>query len=236
MKRWLKAELHAHTADDPADGNWIIFHSAEKLIDRAGELGFDVLSVTNHDQMLFSPSLREYAKQRGVLLVPGVEATLAGKHVLLYNFPNYDSYWDNPQIVARHKGPEQLVIAPHPFFPSSTSLGNQLFEWLHFLDGIEYNHFYLSWLNFNRRAEEAAQRFNLPLVGNSDVHHLFQLGRTYTLVYAEKEISSVVEAIKLGNIGVITHPVSPLFVANWFARAAISRPRYAMRVALSLLP
>ena len=235
MKTWLKLELHAHTVDDPSDGHRIVFHSAEKLIDKAKQQGFKVLSITNHNQMLFSPQLEEYARERGILLIPGVEATLEGKHVLLYNFANYTPSWKDLEVVANHKGPEQFVIAPHPFFPSSTALGNQLFEWLHLFDGIEYSHFYLSWLNFNRRAEEAARRFNLPLIGSSDVHYLFQLGHTYSLVHAEKEISSVLDAIKLGKIRLVTRPVSALFVAKWFALAAHSQPRLAMRMALSLL-
>ena len=235
MKTWLKSELHTHTIDDPADGHLMIFHSAEQLIDRAREQGFEVVSITNHNQMLASPQLEEYAQKRGILLIPGVEATLRGKHVLLYNFTDYTPSWKDLQVVGRHKGSQQLVIAPHPFFPSTTSLRNQLLEWHHLFDAIEYNHFYLSWLNFNRRGEKIARRLDLPLIGNSDVHHLFQLGHTYTLVYAEKDISSVVEAIKLGNVRVVTQPVSSVFVANWLALAANKRPRLLMRKALSMM-
>ena len=234
MKQWLKAELHTHTVEDPKDGERIVLHSPHKLIDNAAQQGFEVLAITNHDQMLFSPNLQAYARQRGILLIPGVEATLLGKHVLCYNFPDYSPAWENPEIVARHKGPDQLVIAPHPFFPSSSALGECLLQWRSLFDGIEYNHFYLSWLNFNRKAQEVARLLNLPLIGNSDVHHLFQLGRTYSLVYAEKRINSVIEAIKLGNVRLVTHPVSPFFVAGWFALGAVSGPRLLCRMALSL--
>ena len=91
MKSWLKTELHTHTIDAPKDGKRIVLHSAEQLIDKAEEQGFQVLSITNHNQLLFTSSLEEYARERGILLIPGVEATLEGKHVLLYNFLNYDS-------------------------------------------------------------------------------------------------------------------------------------------------
>ena len=86
MKSWLKTELHTHTLDDPKDGRRIVCHSAQQLIDKAEEQGFQVLSITNHNQLLFTSSLEEYARERGILLIPGVEATLEGKHVLLYNF------------------------------------------------------------------------------------------------------------------------------------------------------
>ncbi len=235
MKSWLKTELHTHTVDDPTDGKRCVFHSAEQLIDKAKEQGFQVLSITNHNQLLFTSSLEEYAKERGILLIPGVEATLEGKHVLLYNFLNYDSSWSSPEIATKHKGPGQLVIAPHPFFPIQVSLGKLVSRWRDLFDAIEYNQFYLSWLNFNQRAEELAQQLNLPLVGNSDVHWIFQLGRTYSLVYADKNTGSVLNAIKQGHVRLVTKPVSSFFVARWFGLNALGKSQYAMHAALSVV-
>lgn len=235
MKSWLKTELHTHTIDDPKDGKKIVLHSAHELIDKAKGQGFEVLSITNHNQVLFSPSLKEYAGERGILLIPGVEATLRGKHFLLYNFLNYKSSWNSPDIVAKYKGSEQLVMAPHPFFPISTALGKLVFQWHDLFDAIEYHHFYLAWLNFNEQAEEIARQLSLPLVGTSDVHWLFQLGRTYSLVYAEKNIGSVLQAIKQGHVRVVTKPVSPLFIARWYGFNAVSRSKHALQVTLSLL-
>ena len=57
MKSWLKTELHTHTIDDPQDGKRPVCHSAQQLIDEAEKQGFQVLSITNHNQLLFSPSL-----------------------------------------------------------------------------------------------------------------------------------------------------------------------------------
>jgi len=234
MKSWLKTELHTHTIDDPQDGKRLVCYSAQQLIDKAEKQGFQVLSITNHDQLLFSSSLEEYARKRGVLLIPGVEATLKGKHVLLYNFSNYNSSWNSPEIVTKHKGPNQLAIAPHPFFPIPTSLGKLVSRWRDLFDAIEYSGVYLSWLNFNQRAEELAQQLNLPLVGNTDVHQIFQLGWTYSLVYADKNIGSVLNAIKQGHVRLVTKPVSSFFIARSFGIGAVTNSQYAI-AALSLL-
>ena len=235
MKSWLKTELHSRTIDDPKDGECIVVHSAQQLIDQAEEQGFQVLSITNHDQLLFSCSLEEYARKRGILLIPGVEATVKGKHVLLYNFLNYDSSWNTPEIVAQHKGPKQLVIAPHPFFPIPTALRKQVTRWRDLFDAIEYNQFYLSWLNFNHRAEKLARQLNLPLVGNTDVHWIFQLGWTYSLVYAEQTTDSVLNAIKAGHVRLVTRPVSPFFIARWCGLNVLTKSQYASQAALSLV-
>lgn len=76
----LKADLHPHTREGEAFIAW----QARDLIDRAAREGFQVLSITNHDRLTFSQELAAYARERGILLIPGVEATLEGRHVLLY--------------------------------------------------------------------------------------------------------------------------------------------------------
>ena len=56
--------------------------------------------------------------------------------------------------------------------------------------------------------KKAAKKFNLPLVGSSDTHSLGQLGSTYSLVNAEKEVKSVIRAIKEKKIEVVTRPMA----------------------------
>jgi hypothetical protein len=85
----LKADLHLHTGDDPLD---YITYSNKEMIDHAAELGFEILAITNHDFMSHRAELADYADSRGVVLVPGVEATIENRHVLLYNF----DYWERP--------------------------------------------------------------------------------------------------------------------------------------------
>ena len=112
----LRADLHLHTGDDPRD---YVTHSNKEMIDRAAHLGFEVLAITNHDFMSHREDLADYAASRGILLIPGVEATIENRHVLLYNF----DYWAAPPQTfddlyrLRSDYPDLLAIAPHPFFP-----------------------------------------------------------------------------------------------------------------------
>jgi predicted metal-dependent phosphoesterase TrpH len=230
-KAWLKAELHAHTIDDPEDGGIIIPHTAFELIDRAAEERFDVLAITNHNQQLYNEELTSYAANRGILLIPGVEATLGRKHLLLYNFPDYEPSWKTLEAVRDRKGPKQLVIAPHPFFPGISCLRGLCYRWAGLFDAVEYNHFYLSGLNFNRRAVDFANRHNLPLVGNSDVHQLSQLGCTYTMIYADKTIDSVLEAVRNGEVRLVTRPLSAYFVSSWLAGNLARKASHSLRSA-----
>jgi len=204
MKK-LKADLHLHTNEDPKDS---VKYSAKQLIDQAHQKGFDVLAITNHDQVTYDNYLAEYAKERGILLIPGAEATINQKHVLLLNMDYSLHRIRTFADLKLHKDGTGLIIAPHPFFPSFTSLNSELEQHLDIFDAIEYSYYYLQEINFNKKAEELAKEFSLPLIGTSDAHFLWQIGTTYSLIEAEKDLEAVIAAIKEGKVEVVTGPLS----------------------------
>ena len=128
--RPLKADLHLHTAEDPLDR---IRHSAKELISKAADEKFDVISITNHQQMTFNHDLRSYAQQRGILLIPGVEMTIQRRHVLVLNPPPHRLCSDFLSL-SRLRRPETLIIAPHPYFPGTYSLNGYLLKYLSLFD------------------------------------------------------------------------------------------------------
>lgn len=202
----LKIDIHLHTKDDPMD-NTVIHYSNEQLIDYAAQLGFEVLAITNHDKITYNSYLKDYAQERGILLIPGVEATIEGKHVLLIN---YDGPLDFKSVgdLKRIKGSNTLILAAHPFFPSEFALKNKLPNHIEVFDAIEFCHFYRPWINFNKKAVESAHKNGKPLVGTSDAHHLFQMNHTYSWVEtSQKTPDAVIEAIKEKHIEIVTAPL-----------------------------
>jgi predicted metal-dependent phosphoesterase TrpH len=202
----LKVELHTHTADDPLDR---IPHTARQLIDRAAMLGYRALAITLHDRWMDVGPLEEYAADRGLTLIPGIERTIEWRHVLLLNFSAaaeaVRTFDDLAMLKSREPG---LVVAPHPFFPSSSSLFGDLDRHADLFYAVEYNAMYTATLNFNHRAVRWAALNGKPLVGNCDVHRLGQLGTTYSLVEAQPTPEGICEAIKSGKVEVRSHPVS----------------------------
>ena len=207
----------------------MVLHSAQALIKTAAEKGYEVLSITNHNQLLWNRDLEQYALNHGVILLPGVEATFSGKHVLLFNFLDYDSSWNDPRFVRQRKGELQMVVAPHPFFPISTALGDHLFRWLDIFDALEYSSLSLPRFDPNEKAERVAGQCGLPLVGNSDLHFLYQLGRSYSLVKASKDRDSVIRAIKSGDVKLVKQPGGASFTAKWILLTALSRILWVRR-------
>ncbi len=208
----LKVDFHTHTSDDPKD--YISFSSRE-LIDRAARLGFDGLAITNHDIVTFSKDLEKYAEERGLLLIPGVELTLSKKHTLLIN-PDPDAIPSLHKLedLEKIRNSSNLVIAPHPFFPGFKCLGRKLETYLPLFDAIEYSFFYNHLINRNKKALRLAGSSNKPLVGDSDCHNIWQIGYTYTVVEAEKNIASIVAAVKEGRTEVVTTPLPIVTMAR----------------------
>jgi predicted metal-dependent phosphoesterase TrpH len=201
----LKVDLHLHTSEDPAD---VISHDAYQLIDRAAELGFNALAITLHDRVLADPRLNAYAQDRGIVLVPGVERTIEGRHVLLLNFSagtdHVRTFSDLAALRSRGHG---IVIAAHPFFPNGNSLRSRLIEHSDLFDAVEWSYFWTRGLNFNAKAARWAAEQGKPVVASSDLHDLRQFGRTCSFVFAEPNPDAICAAIREGRVSIQTSPV-----------------------------
>lgn len=217
----LKVELHTHTSDDPVDR---IPHSTAALIDRAADLGYDALAVTLHDAQLDLSPWQQHAADRDLILIPGIERTIEGKHVLLLNFSSRSedvgSFDDLAALRHEERG---LVIAPHAFFPTSTCLGGPLMDrHADLFDAVEYNAMFTRGLNFNRAAQRWAHAHGKPVVGNGDVHRLLQLGSTYSLVDAAPDPDAICDAIRAGRVRFEARPLSWATAASIIGSLAVA--------------
>ena len=151
------------------------------------------------------------------MLLRGVERTICRKHVLLINFGDEAQEVDSFEAleVLRRQTPTGLVIAPHPFYPAPQCLGRHLHAHADLFDAVEVNAFYTSTTcMFNRAAIRWARTHGKTLVANADVHRLWQLDKTYSLIDAEPTADAVCAAIKAGNVEMRTTPMSALRAAT----------------------
>lgn len=202
----LRVELHAHSADDPLDA---IPHTTAQLIERAAAMGYDALAVTLHDRQLDLAPYASFASDCGITLIPGIERTIEGKHVLLLNFrrgaEDVRNFDDLAALKSREAG---LVIAPHPFFPSTTCLRGLMDRHADLFDAVEYNAMFTASLNFNVAAERWATAHGKPMTGGGDIHRLGQLGTTVSLIDAEPHADAICAAIREGRVQVDATPIS----------------------------
>jgi predicted metal-dependent phosphoesterase TrpH len=198
--RVLKVELHAHTDQDPADH---ITHTTRDLLERAADLRYDALAITLHDRY-FDPSPHAADAARcGMVLMAGIERTIQGKHLLLINFPEEVSrvrtFDDVRALRARTNG---LVVAPHPFYPVRNALRGNLDRLASLVDAVEVNAMFTTMIDFNRAALAWARANGKPVVGNTDLHVLEQMGTTYSLVDGERNADAICDAIRAGRVEV----------------------------------
>jgi predicted metal-dependent phosphoesterase TrpH len=217
----LKVDLHLHTAEDPVDR---ISHTAEDLVRRAAGLGFGALAITLHDSQFADPRVSACARELGVTLIPGVERTIEGRHVLLLNFSaraveSVRTLADLPRLKASAHG---LVIAPHAYFPGNSCIGRALDAHADLFDAVEWSYFWTRAINFNARAARWAAAHGKAIVGNSDLHDLRQLGRTYSLVDAPPDPSAICDAIRQGRVELHTTPVPLVELVDVFTRVILS--------------
>jgi predicted metal-dependent phosphoesterase TrpH len=201
----LKCDFHLHSKEDPRHQ---LSYSAKELIDAAAASGYDVISITNHNRVTYSDELAEYASQKGILLIAGVEATVSGKHVLIYGVDGMEEKWDKLTFfdLKRLKARGAFIVAPHPFYPNYNCLGGFLKRFSGLFDAVEYSHLYTKKVNFNLKAQKFAKKHAMPILGLSDAHSLKQLDYTYTLVDSEKDTESIFQAIKDNKTTIITRP------------------------------
>jgi len=214
----LKADLHIHTREDPID---VIDYTAKQLIDHCSGIGLDVIAITNHDSQFYNPDIDKYAKQKGIVLIPGVERLIEGKHILILNVdPKKSLLIDKIKDLKKLRSKESLIIAPHPFFLWWTALSDILAEHISLFDAVEVHSLYCSFYNPNKKALKVAKKNNIPLVANTDAHFLFQLGRNYSLIDSEKTRKEVIKAIKMGKVTYHSRPMSmDLLIKNLFIMA-----------------
>ncbi|NUM53074.1 MAG: hypothetical protein HUU46_05470 [Candidatus Hydrogenedentes bacterium] len=199
----LKADLHTHTADDPFDR---LEYSAEMLIDAVAAAGVRVLAITCHELNVYCEYLSDVARRQGVLLVPGIEKFIEGKHVIILN--------PAPEHLAAHTFQEfralgrrgAVFIAPHPYYPAPHSLLSDFTRNIDLFDAVEYCSLYFRAVNPNRWAESAAKAHGLPMIGTSDTHWLPYDDSTFSWITAEPTIEGVLDAIRAGRVEVETQP------------------------------
>lgn len=246
--RWVKADLHLHTAEDPFD---VIDYTADELLSHANRLGFNVLAVTLHDKVFDDPKAFARAEELGILLIPAAELRIENADVVLLNITPEEAAdthtFDDLRRLRALRGKSLLVFAPHPFYRMGGSIGARIESCIDCFDSIEHCHFYVPIFNPNVPAKRLADRHNLPLIATSDAHRLRFFGENYSMLGVDGEkptIEHVLHAIRENRIRRVTPTGGlPRFIGLMFflfcihpllkRLPATRKPSYTPRVKLS---
>ncbi|RQH00299.1 PHP domain-containing protein [Natrarchaeobius oligotrophus] len=188
-------DLHAHTR---------FFHGRDELGDRfdplgvrllaaaADRRGLDGVATTNHDY--YTP----LEPPGPIETLPGIEITTDRGHVLVVGpdppAATKPGALTPDEAVGLAHDRDCAAIVAHPFRNSTVRE----------LEDVPFDAIEINGKHPRSRplVEELAESRGLPLVGGSDAHYPFEVGRAYTVVDADRLTpTAVVEAIRDGRVG-----------------------------------
>ncbi len=175
QQRELFADFHIHS-----------HHSKDcvmpvaDILERAREVGLDVVAITDHDSAAGGLEARELADRYGVRVIVGEEVKSSeGEVIGLFlerTIPGGMTFAESIAAIREQGG---IVYVPHPFdrlhrIPSPAVLRANVAD----IDVVEVFNSRLAFPGFNELAERFAQRYRLPAAGGSDSHVLPGIGTT----------------------------------------------------------
>ena len=175
QQRELFADFHIHS-----------LHSKDcvmpvaDILERAREVGLDVVAITDHDSAAGGLEAREMADRYGVRVIVGEEVkTSEGEVIGLFlerTIPGGMTFADTVAAIKEQHG---IVYVPHPFDRLHTIPSPQVLRAnVHDIDVIEVFNARLAFPGFNELAERFAQRYRIPAAAGSDSHVLPGIGTT----------------------------------------------------------
>lgn len=190
----LTCDLHVHT-NFSKDGE----SSVEEILRKAEEAGLDAIAITDHDTV--DGAKKALACISSVLVIPGIEVSTRQGHLLVLG--TTDVIPAGLDVVAtidlaRRMG--AVLILPHPYHVWRHGVGRRKNAGMTSVDAIEaFNSRYIVG-SANKKAARIAKRLGKPCVGGSDAHNAKYVGFGRTFVDAEKDLPSILAAIRDGKV------------------------------------
>jgi predicted metal-dependent phosphoesterase TrpH len=190
----LTCDLHVHT-NFSKDGE----SSVEEILARAEEIGLDVIAITDHDSI--DGAKKALLCDAAVLVIPGIEVSTRQGHLLVLGvtevIPAGLDVLDTVEI-ARKMG--ALLILPHPYHLLRHGVARRKKIGMAAVDAIETFNSRFIVGSANRKAARIAKKLGKPCVAGSDAHHARFIGFGTTIIDADRDIHSVLAAIRAGKV------------------------------------
>ncbi len=191
----MKCDLHCHT-NYSYDSN----ASPKEMVKAALKKGIDCLVISDHGEIKGALEAIEYAKDKPILIIPGIEIKSKEGDILGLNIrkiiPNKLSAKETIKKIKEAGG---LAIIPHPFGWFSKFKGD-LKDFLNEIDGLEVLNASIFGPG-NKTALDFAKKHNLSITAGSDAHFPNFVGRVYIEIPGKNlSIEEVLNQIKNRNV------------------------------------
>ena len=215
----LKCDLHVHT-NYSSDGE----SRVEDIINRAISIGLDAVAIVDHDTVEGAAHAVEYVKANNldIVVIPGIEVSTKQGHLLVMGvteaLPPKEDFFETAKRGREMGG---LLILPHPYHQFRHGVAIRIRNAFEAVDAIEtLNSRYIVG-SANKKAGRKADFFGKPCVAGSDAHNYRYVGYGITLIDADKNLNSILNAIREGK----TTPTGKMTPIRAYARQSLKNTK-----------
>lgn len=189
----LKLDHHIHSCYS-ADSNTKI----EDILKVASIKGLDIIAISDHNTVEGSKMALKLSCD--VLVIPSIEISTRDGHIVGFGCTELIEKGLSPsETIDKIHDQGGIAIVPHPYCFYRHGLISKNDEKLNY-DAIEVKNarFILGYSNW--KASKLSKKDNLPGLGASDAHYHKFIGDCFTEIDCEKDIDSVIKAIKKNKV------------------------------------
>ncbi|MEM3760772.1 MAG: PHP domain-containing protein [Candidatus Bathyarchaeia archaeon] len=185
----LKIDLHVHT-----NYSYDSVIKPEEVVFYAKKRGLDGVAITDHDK---TECALKMAKETNFLIIPGIEVSSLGGHVLALNIQEpIPKGLSVDETVDRIHSLGGIAVACHPTSLFKGSLGENISSKFDAVEVINASAFPFNYSV--KHSRKIASRLGIAQIGGSDAHYGPEVGCAYTLVNAESEVEEIIKSITNG--------------------------------------
>jgi predicted metal-dependent phosphoesterase TrpH len=188
----LKMDSHIHSEYSPDSSSKI-----DDILKVAGRENIDIIAISDHNTVDGTCEVMAKTRNTDILAIPSIEVSSSLGHILGFGCEENIPRGLTPQdTIDRIHDLGGLAIIPHPYcFYRHGLLCKSDYKDLK-IDAIETKNARFIVGYCNNKAKNLAKNENIPTLGASDAHYWEFVGDCYSLIDCEKDIDSVLKAIK----------------------------------------